>query len=213
MSWSLRFTRCASSRVLMHTIIISYLCERWWDVSCHNALWETRSRVKVHRGDTKMSRVRLHSRDTISWAKASRFRILLYYKKNRMCLAPKALKNVMSAAISVRKFMEDSIIKKWNGEDSWIGNLGNRIYGAIAIAMGGMAIYSSFGIPENACPITETMMDLAGQYFILEGLGDVITGKHHYVSSRTIFLQIYERWVEAVSMHPHFMFNLSVNAF
>ena len=52
----------------------------------------------------------------------------------------------------------------------------SRVYGLSAIALGGMFL----SIPEL------TTGDIMGTLFIAEGLGDLITGNHHYLSTRAI---------------------------
>ena len=52
----------------------------------------------------------------------------------------------------------------------------SRVYGLSAIALGGMFL----SIPEL------TTGDIMGTLFIAEGLGDLITGNHHYLSIRAV---------------------------
>jgi hypothetical protein len=52
-----------------------------------------------------------------------------------------------------------------------------RGYGLISIALGAIFIFGpeTEGILENIC-------DVGGMFLVAEGLGDLITGKHHYTS-------------------------------
>ena len=58
-----------------------------------------------------------------------------------------------------------------------LNRLGNRIFGGLAMAtFGGIIAFTT----DN------TLLDLGGALFIIEGAGDIISGDHHYVSSRVI---------------------------
>ena len=67
---------------------------------------------------------------------------------------------------------EQEIINKWEGQD--LGdNLGNRVAGLAKLVLGTVALSAD-----------STLADVFGYLFIVDGFGDLVSGKHHYISSR-----------------------------
>jgi hypothetical protein len=55
--------------------------------------------------------------------------------------------------------------------------IGNRVSGLAMLTFGGIISFGTQGFGAE---------DIAGYMFIAEGLGDLISGDHHYVSSRIV---------------------------
>ena len=78
----------------------------------------------------------------------------------------------------MRNYSSPDIEEKWEGRTPFY-NIGNRLAGA------GMAFFGSSIM--LTCNIDSTPFNLAGWFLFAEGVGDLLSGKHHYISSRTIF--------------------------
>jgi len=67
---------------------------------------------------------------------------------------------------------EQEIINRWEGQD--LGdNLGNRVAGLTKLLLGTVALSAD-----------STLADVFGYLFMVDGFGDLVSGKHHYISSR-----------------------------
>ncbi len=67
----------------------------------------------------------------------------------------------------------ESIIPKVDGHTRK-HRIMNRLYGLSNVALGGLLIYQvPYSTPLSLC-------------FVVEGVGDLITGKHHYLSYRAL---------------------------
>jgi len=66
---------------------------------------------------------------------------------------------------------EQEIINRWEGQDLRY-NLGNRVTGLGKLILGTVALSAD-----------NTLADVS-YLFIVDGFGDLVSGKHHYISSR-----------------------------
>ncbi len=67
---------------------------------------------------------------------------------------------------------EQEIINRWEGQDLR-DNLGNRASGLAKLVLGTVALSAD-----------NTLADVFGYLFVVEGFSDLVSGKHHYISSR-----------------------------
>lgn len=60
-------------------------------------------------------------------------------------------------------------------------NIGNRIYGLLGLTLAAFGTYAAHKIGNNAVEIGSACLMIP---FSVEMLGDVVTGKHHFISYR-----------------------------
>ena len=65
-----------------------------------------------------------------------------------------------------------------------IKDLAFRTYGGIALILGGTFLYITSKFPEDPSLITKGFVYIASGILITEGLGDLISGQHHYLSGK-----------------------------
>ena len=71
--------------------------------------------------------------------------------------------------------VDDYAIAKWEGY-GWEQRLGNRISGLCMSVFGAILLFGS----DN------TVLDIGGSAFLVEGVADFLSGKYHYISSRLL---------------------------
>jgi len=99
---------------------------------------------------------------------------IIALKENRIFYKQHRKYNVMALSVE----------EKWEGKTlPW--NIGNRVAGGGRCLLGEMVML--FGGPVGIA---------LGTPFFIEGMGDVLTGKHHYIPSRVYKKLIRKGWKE-----------------
>lgn len=62
--------------------------------------------------------------------------------------------------------------------------LGNRFYGGLAVMLGGIFAHATTQFPEDTSNTLKAFMYAASGILIAEGVGDLITGQHHYLTGK-----------------------------